>query len=81
MNEWNDLMKEIKREIEASGLADDLNRLYEQYRNEREAVQKDLEQPCLIEGFFKRQAKLPPHRRAHSCMISCPCPRCSPKML
>lgn len=42
-------------------------------------VQK--EQHCLIEGFFKREQQKPPHRRAKSVMISCPCRKCNPGML
>jgi hypothetical protein len=81
MSEFDELMRAIKRYAEESGIADELDRLDEQYKNDREIIQKDLEQPCLIEAFFKRQAKLPPHLQQTSCMISCPCPRCSPRML
>lgn len=36
---------------------------------------------CLIKEFFAIQAKKPVHRRATSCMISCPCSKCSPGRL
>lgn len=39
------------------------------------------DQPCLIDAFFRHQATLPPSQRSNSCMISCPCARCSPHML
>lgn len=81
MSEFDELIRAIKRYAEESGLADEIDRLDEQYRNERNVPQKDLDQPCLIEDFFKRQEKLPLCRRTNLCHISCPCPRCSPRML
>lgn len=33
---------------------------------------------CLVEQFFREEAKKPPGLRSSSCMISCPCPRCNP---
>jgi hypothetical protein len=43
---------------------------------------KELEeQPCLIQAFFAHEAEKPSHLRKTSCMISCPCPHCSPVMM
>jgi len=38
------------------------------------------EPPCLVEQFFVRQQDLPPNQRS-TCMISCPCSKCSPDSL
>jgi hypothetical protein len=43
-------------------------------------AESSIPEPCLIENFFKHQQTLPPSRRSNSCMISCPCRRCSPRM-
>ena len=49
---------------------------------QRTRCEEDLaQQPCLLEGFFKEQQKLPPSLRSTGALISCPCPRCSPAML
>jgi len=34
--------------------------------------------PCMIDAFFKNEAKKPIGQRSSACMISCPCPRCNP---
>jgi len=39
------------------------------------------EQPCLVEAFFRHQETLPANRRSNTCMISCPCRKCSPGTL
>lgn len=36
---------------------------------------------CLVQEFFAKEAKKPPHRRTNVCMISCPCYRCRPGRL
>jgi len=41
----------------------------------------DEEEPCLIRAFFESEQKKPPAQRQTSCMISCPCSRCTPYSL
>lgn len=38
-------------------------------------------QRCLVEEFFKKEEQKPSYLRAKSCMISCPCRKCSPGTL
>lgn len=40
----------------------------------------DQEQPCIVDAFFRSEAKKPAHLRKNYCHISCPCPKCSPRM-
>lgn len=35
---------------------------------------------CLIQQFFENEMKKPVWLRASSCLISCPCEKCSPRM-
>jgi hypothetical protein len=76
---FNDVMRQIEEEAEAEGQSavNELKSLHDLFRMEREAIQRDLDQPCLIEAFFKRQLNLPMGMRATFSMISCPCPKCS----
>ena len=48
---------------------------------EENCRQDDEDRSCLIINFFKDQQSLPPRLRKDYCYISCPCPRCSPRML
>lgn len=36
---------------------------------------------CLVDKFFEEEAKKPIHEQVGHCMISCPCPNCSPGTL
>lgn len=36
---------------------------------------------CLVEQFFREEAKKPPGLRSSSCLISCPCKKCNPHSL
>jgi hypothetical protein len=48
----------------------------------REANRKYCdENGCLIDAFFREEAKKPAHSRATSCLISCPCRKCNPASL
>jgi hypothetical protein len=54
----------------------------EEYQTwEENCRQDDGDRSCLIANFFKDQQSLPPHLRKDYCHISCPCPRCTPRML
>ncbi len=41
----------------------------------------EKQEKCLVQEFFAREAKKPPHKRTNVCMISCPCSRCRPGKL
>ena len=34
--------------------------------------------PCMVDRFFKNEAKKPIGQRSKACAISCPCPKCNP---
>ncbi len=33
--------------------------------------------PCMVDRFFKNEAKKPIGQRQKACAISCPCPKCN----
>lgn len=39
------------------------------------------DETCLIEAFFRNEAKKPLAQRERACWISCRCPRCNPHFM
>lgn len=76
MTKFIDFFKEIVEEAKKEGkqAMKELENFQTFFRSE---VEKEH---CLIEAFFEHQKTLPPSRRSNSCMISCPCSRCTPRM-
>jgi hypothetical protein len=76
MTKFKDFIEEIIKEAEKEGA-----KAVEQIKNLRSYFQKereDLEENCLIDAYFAEENKKPPHLRNNYCLISCPCPKCSP---